>query len=86
MTPVNSRPNTKHKCIIIIRGKSELSCMYAQNTNGIMLHVLPSVAGKVASFKELQGGVEFRTEIPKNLSGKILRRHLKEEYLSSQNQ
>ena len=34
----------------------------------------------VAPFKQLRGGVEFRKEIPKSASGKILRRILKDEY------
>lgn len=39
-------------------------------------------SGKVAPFKELNGGVEFRPSIPKSASGKILRRELKEELIS----
>jgi acyl-CoA synthetase (AMP-forming)/AMP-acid ligase II len=35
------------------------------------------VAGKVAEYKRLEGGVEFVDQIPKNASGKILRRELK---------
>lgn len=35
------------------------------------------VASKVSSSKRLRGGVQFIDEIPKNLSGKILRRELK---------
>lgn len=35
------------------------------------------VAGQVASFKRLDGGVRFTETIPKNLTGKILRRELK---------
>jgi len=33
----------------------------------------------VAPFKQLKGGVEFRKEIPKAASGKILRRLLRDE-------
>lgn len=38
------------------------------------------VAGKVSRHKHLVGGVEFVTTIPKNPSGKILRKKLKEMY------
>lgn len=38
------------------------------------------VAAKVAAFKQLTGGVSFLDAIPKNTTGKILRRKLKEEY------
>lgn len=40
------------------------------------------VAGKVSAHKHLAGGIEFVTTIPKNPSGKILRRKLKEIYSS----
>lgn len=36
------------------------------------------VAENVAPYKKLRGGVEFVNEIPKSLSGKILRRVLRE--------
>ena len=35
------------------------------------------VKGRVAEHKQLKGGVEFMTEIPKSASGKILRRLLR---------
>ncbi|XP_032691655.1 4-coumarate--CoA ligase 2-like [Odontomachus brunneus] len=38
------------------------------------------IKGKVSEYKELEGGVTFVTDIPKNASGKILRSHLKKEY------
>lgn len=38
------------------------------------------IAGKVAVYKKLEGGVTFLDEIPKNVSGKILRRELKEKF------
>lgn len=38
------------------------------------------VAKKLTAFKHLTGGVIFLDEIPKNASGKILRRQLKEQY------
>lgn len=37
------------------------------------------VAGKVANHKRLRGGIRFIEEIPKSVSGKILRRMLKEK-------
>ena len=37
------------------------------------------VAGKLAKFKHLEGGVMFVSAIPKNASGKILKRLLREE-------
>lgn len=39
------------------------------------------VAEKVAEYKRLEGGVEFVQAIPKNATGKILRKELKEMYL-----
>uniref|UniRef100_A0A915BDG4 Uncharacterized protein n=1 Tax=Parascaris univalens TaxID=6257 RepID=A0A915BDG4_PARUN len=36
------------------------------------------VAGKIAQFKDLRGGVFFVSEIPRSVCGKILRRHLKQ--------
>ena len=36
------------------------------------------IAGRVAKFKQLSGGVKFIDEIPKNPSGKILRRFLRD--------
>jgi len=39
------------------------------------------VKDNVASYKQLSGGVDIRSEIPKSASGKILRRILKDEYL-----
>lgn len=38
------------------------------------------VANKVAAYKRLEGGVTFLETIPKNASGKILRRELKKTY------
>lgn len=38
------------------------------------------VAEKVAEYKRLEGGVEFVTQIPKNATGKILRKELKEQF------
>ena len=38
-----------------------------------------SLAGKVAPYKTLRGGVRFVAEIPKSASGKILHRVMREE-------
>lgn len=39
------------------------------------------VASKVAKYKQLAGGVQIMEAIPRNPSGKILRRELKQQYL-----
>ncbi|KAB0804240.1 hypothetical protein PPYR_01210 [Photinus pyralis] len=39
------------------------------------------VAGQVATYKHLKGGVKFLTMIPRNANGKILHRVLREQYL-----
>ncbi|KAL3874087.1 hypothetical protein ACJMK2_037150 [Sinanodonta woodiana] len=46
--------------------------------------IMKYVETNVAAYKKLRGGVEFIKEIPKNPSGKILRRILKERLLSNQ--
>ena len=38
------------------------------------------VDAKVSSHKQLKGGIEFCTTIPKNNMGKILRRELRNQY------
>lgn len=38
------------------------------------------VAGKVVRYKQLKGGVQWLDVIPKNPSGKILRRQLREDW------
>ena len=41
------------------------------------------VAEHLSKHKHLAGGVEFVEQVPKSASGKILRRILKDQYLSS---
>ncbi|XP_066275421.1 uncharacterized protein [Branchiostoma lanceolatum] len=49
-----------------------------KKTDGVTeKEIVDYVAGKVAPFKKLRGGVEFVKEIPKSASGKILRRTLR---------
>lgn len=40
------------------------------------------VAERVAEYKRLEGGIEFVTQIPKNPTGKIMRKDLKEQYMA----
>ena len=42
------------------------------------------VDSKVSSHKQIKGGIEFRSAIPKNNMGKILRRELRVEYAKYQ--
>jgi 4-coumarate--CoA ligase len=51
-----------------------------QNTELTEKEIQDFVAAKVAVYKRLEGGVTFLETIPKNASGKILRRKLKEDY------
>jgi 4-coumarate--CoA ligase len=43
--------------------------------------IVDFVKGKMAPSKRLHGGVQFVKEIPRNASGKILRREIKEKYV-----
>lgn len=45
--------------------------------------LLDYVKEKVAPYKQLQGGINVVKDIPKNASGKILRRELKLQYQAS---
>lgn len=51
------------------------------NENEIHEYLKPMIA----TFKQLKGGIEFRSAIPKAPSGKILRRELVEEYKTKNN-
>lgn len=58
----------------------ELPLAFVVKQDGVELtekEVQEFVAAKVSHSKKLRGGVRFIDEIPKNLSGKILRRELK---------
>lgn len=48
-------------------------------TDAKAAEVISWVEGKVAQHKRLRGGVRFIDEVPKNASGKLLRRVLKDE-------
>lgn len=40
------------------------------------------VASQLSAYKQLKGGVDFIQHIPRNVSGKIMRRMLRDEYAS----
>jgi 4-coumarate--CoA ligase len=52
-----------------------------QNSNINEKIIKDYVAEKVAEYKRLEGGVEIVEQIPKNATGKILRRELKKRFL-----
>lgn len=53
-----------------------------KDTNVTEKELQDFVAGKVAVYKQIKGGVQFLDAIPKNTTGKILRRELKLKYCS----
>ncbi|GFO21992.1 nucleolar pre-ribosomal-associated protein 1-like [Plakobranchus ocellatus] len=59
------------KAFVVARPGSDLS----------QEQVVSFMEGKVAPFKRLRGGVQFVEVIPKNSSGKILKRIIREKYL-----
>uniref|UniRef100_A0A1I8N0U5 Luciferin 4-monooxygenase n=1 Tax=Musca domestica TaxID=7370 RepID=A0A1I8N0U5_MUSDO len=52
------------------------------NTEATEEEIYDYVAERVASYKKLEGGIIFASEVPKNPTGKILRKVLKEKYSS----
>lgn len=53
-----------------------------ENSNVTEEDIQDFVAGKVVKYKTLTGGVQFLDAIPKNATGKILRREIKLKYCS----
>ena len=62
-------------------GELPRAYVVTKNENLTEKNVKDYVAGKVADYKKLEGGVEFIREIPKNASGKIQRRELKKQFV-----
>lgn len=67
------------------RGAGELPRAYVVSKNPSLTEkeVKDYVAEKVSEYKRLEGGVEFLQVIPKNATGKIMRKELKEQYIKS---
>lgn len=77
-----THPNVKD-CGVIgkpdeVAGEVALAFVVKDESGLSEAEVLNYVAGKVSYAKRLHGGVIFVDEIPKNPSGKILRRELRE--------
>lgn len=53
--------------------------MLKEGANASEEEIANHVAGLVAPYKQLRGGVVFTNEIPKSASGKILRRVVREQ-------
>ena len=64
-------------------GEAPRAYIVKKNPNITEKEVQEFVAKKCASYKRLEGGVEFIDAIPKNPTGKILRRELKSRFNSS---
>lgn len=63
-------------------GEAPKACVVLKpNTIATEQEIKDFVSSKVAHYKKLEGGVDFIDVIPKNLSGKILRRELKARYV-----
>lgn len=80
---LRDHPNITDAAVIgIPDGSGELPRAYVVKNNPELTEkeVKDFVAKKVAKYKWLEGGVEFIEVIPKNATGKILRRDLKKQY------
>lgn len=83
---IRSHPNTEDVGVIGIphstQGEAPRAFIVPKNKKNFNAKQLQDyVASKVAKYKQLVGGVEIIENIPRNPSGKILRRHLKQRYL-----
>lgn len=88
-----SHPNVNDVAVIGIYDKeqaTELPRAYVVPANGLgkgekeAKEIVEWLNGKVANHKKLRGGVRFVDEIPKSVSGKILRRVLKVKALEEE--
>ncbi|XP_077484941.1 uncharacterized protein LOC144094947 [Amblyomma americanum] len=57
---------------------------YAGDLEQLSRQLKDHVAGKLAVYKQLYGGIAFATKLPKNRRGKLLRRCLLDEFLNFQ--
>lgn len=82
-----SFPKVKDCCVIGIPDEKagELPFAFVVKQPGIELtekEVIEFVADNASKAKRLRGGVKFVAEIPRNASGKLLRREMREMYKS----
>ncbi|CRK98690.1 CLUMA_CG012130, isoform A [Clunio marinus] len=79
---IRSHPNVADAAVIGVPhdrfGEVPKAFVVRKNSNLNEEEIKSFVAGKVAEYKQIDGGVEFIESIPKNATGKILRRSLKE--------
>lgn len=83
-----SNPKVKDCCVIGIPDEKsgELPFAYVVKQPGIELtdkEIIQFVADNTSKVKQLRGGARFVDEIPRNASGKILRRQMREMYRAS---
>lgn len=83
-----SNPKVKDCCVIGIPDEKsgELPFAYVVKQPGVELtdkEVVQFVADNTSKVKQLRGGARFVDEIPRNASGKILRRQMREMYRAS---
>lgn len=83
-----SNPKVKDCCVIGIPDEKsgELPFAYVVKQAGVQLtdkEILQFVADNTSKVKRLRGGVKFIESVPRNASGKLLRRKMREMYLSS---
>lgn len=72
---LNNREGTEHPRAYIVPSPSRAS----SDRQALARDIVSFVAERLAKHKHITGGVVFRDAIPKNPSGKILRKKLREE-------
>ncbi|OZJ04740.1 hypothetical protein BZG36_01805 [Bifiguratus adelaidae] len=91
---LNEHPNLLDSCVVPLYSADEATELPfafvvadpAANPRPTEKEIQDYVAARVAPHKKIRGGVRFVSEIPKNPSGKILRRVLRDQLQQSQKQ
>ena len=83
---LRSHPDVLDVCVIGIpderSGELPLAFIVKKPESSLSEEMIHSFVNEhVVEYKRLSGGIKFIDSIPKTASGKLLRRHLKEEYL-----